>query len=65
MPTYYDDNFGHWDDMDDEENQAFYQQVQKESVKKTCADCGNTVMLRPDYTICNSCADRLENGFGF
>jgi len=64
MPSYHDDNFGHWEDMDDEENQEFYQQVQQESIKKICEGCGNTVMLRPDYVICNSCADQLEGGYG-
>jgi len=65
MPSYYDDNFGHWDDMDDEENLSFYKQVQAESVLKTCGDCERKVMLRPDYAICNSCTDRRESGWGY
>jgi hypothetical protein len=32
MPTYYDDNFGHWEDVDDPDVQEFYYQVQRESV---------------------------------
>ena len=59
---YYDDNFGNWHDMDDEENQKFYKQVQRESVWKTCRRCGKKVKLRPDYDLCNSCADALERG---
>ena len=32
MPVYYDDNFGHWDNMDDPDMQRFYREVQKESI---------------------------------
>ena len=58
----HDDNFGHWDDTDDPDVVNFYHQVQRESVKKVCVDCGETVMLRPSYECCNSCADRREGG---
>jgi hypothetical protein len=57
MGSYYDDNFGHWEDMDDPDMVDFYHQVQRESVLKKCADCG-----RPDYGICGACADRAERG---
>jgi hypothetical protein len=62
MPSYYDDNFGHWDGMDDPDMRSFYRKVQRESVLKTCQGCGRKVRLRPDYAICNSCADRVERG---
>jgi hypothetical protein len=62
MPTYYDDNFGHWEDMDDPDMVEFYHKVQRESVEKKCEACGRLVRLRPDYSICNSCADKLERG---
>lgn len=63
MPrSYYDDNYGHWDDMDDPDNQAFYLQVQKDSVRKKCQGCGRMVKIRRDYAICNSCAEREERG---
>jgi hypothetical protein len=65
MAIYYDDNFGHWDDMDDPDMQDFYFRVQKESVVKTCKRCGRTVKLRPDYAICNSCADAIERGLDY
>lgn len=65
MPTYYDDNFGFWEDMDDPDMQRFYRQTQRESVLKTCVDCGREVMLRPDYECCSSCADRREAGWGY
>jgi hypothetical protein len=60
-PTYYDDNFGHWD-MESEEDVEFYHRVQEESVFKKCQGCGRRVKLRPDYYICNSCADIAERG---
>ena len=62
MPGYYDDNFGWWEDMDDEDAIDFYHRVQAESVWKTCEGCGKRVKLRPDYGICNSCATILERG---
>ena len=67
MP-YYDDNFGHWENMEDgnpdaEENREFYKQVQKESVYKKCQGCGQRVKLRPSYGYCNSCADKRERGY--
>jgi len=65
MPTYYDDNFGRWEDMDDPDMRRFYDQVQRESVWKTCEDCGRRVKIRPDYGCCNSCADRRESGWGY
>jgi hypothetical protein len=62
MATYHDDNFGHWDDMDDPEMVDFYHRVQNESVEKKCQACERTVRLRPDYVICGRCADILERG---
>jgi len=62
---YYDDNFGHWDGMDDPDMVAFYHQTQRENVEKVCVDCGRTVRIRPDYECCNSCADRRERGWGY
>jgi hypothetical protein len=63
--SYYDDNYGHWEDMDDPDTLAFYGRVQRESVRKKCAGCGRSVKLRPDYAYCNSCAERLERGEDF
>lgn len=61
MPSYYDDNYGHYD-IEDDDDREFYHQVQEESVTKKCTGCGRTVKLRPDYSICNRCADTLERG---
>lgn len=67
MASYYDDNFGHWENMepgnpDREDNLEFYKRVQKESVWKKCQGCGRRVKIRREYSICNSCATRLERG---
>lgn len=59
--TYHDDNFGCYD-IRDEDDLDFYNQVQRESVKKYCRGCGRAVRLRPDYAICNSCAEKAERG---
>jgi hypothetical protein len=57
---YYDDNFGHWDNMDEEGMVEFYHKVQKGSEWKTCKQCGDTVRLWQHYVICGGCADRNE-----
>ncbi len=67
---YYDDNYGVWEGMEEgnpdrEDNIAFYKQVQKESVRKKCKRCDKWVRIRPDYAICNSCADKIERGYDF
>ena len=68
--SYQDDNYGVWDNMDssnpDYEDQVrFYEHVQSVSVKKECRVCGREVILRPDYDMCNTCADEEEKGFGY
>lgn len=65
MASYYDDNFGFYEDMDDPDNQDFYEQVQRRSVVKKCVDCGRKVKILPDYECCNSCADKRERGGDF
>jgi len=69
MAGYYDDNFGHWDGMGDDEDgeemREFYDKVQNESVEKVCQGCGRTVRIRPHYAYCNSCADARERGMDF
>lgn len=59
--SYYDDNFGAWD-IEDEDGMDFYNQVQAESVRKRCEGCGGMFKLRPEYYICNGCAETLERG---
>jgi hypothetical protein len=62
MPrSYYDDNFGFYD-IQDEDDIAFYHEMQRISVRKKCQGCGRMVKIKPDYAYCNSCATRLEQG---
>jgi hypothetical protein len=64
MPSYYDDNFGHYEMEceDEEEVLAFYHAVQDSNRPTVCQGCGGTFMLRPGYGYCNSCADKREKG---
>ena len=64
MPGFYDDNFG-WYEIESDEDVEFYHQVQAESVEKECQRCGRLVRLRPDYGICNTCADAIERGLDY
>ena len=63
MRTYYDDNFGHWHNMDDDDVHDFYYEVQRRSVVKTCNGCGRRVRIMPQYGYCNTCADKREQGW--
>lgn len=62
---YYDDNFGYQTDADGEDRGWFRRHVQRNSIWKTCDDCGRRVKLMPDYGICDSCATRRENGWAY
>ena len=64
MPTYYDDNFGHYD-IESEEDVEFYFNVQKRSVRKRCDGCGDIVKILPEYGYCNSCATKREQGMDY
>ena len=63
MSTFYDDNFGHWDDTDDPDVRDFYRDVQRRSRAKTCQGCGRTVRLMPQYAYCDGCATAIERGW--
>ena len=60
--TYYDDNYGTWEGMDDPDMVAFYHKTQAASVRKKCQHCGRMVKIRRDYAICNACAEKVEQG---
>lgn len=64
MPrTMIDDNFGHYESTDDPEADVeFYQEMQRNSVRKKCQGCGRMVKIHYNYAYCNSCADKLERG---
>ncbi len=61
MAAVYDDNFGFWD-IDGQEEQAFFEYVQRQSVLKTCDRCERPVSLMPPKTLCASCVAALECG---
>ena len=65
MTNFYDDNFGKWENMDEQENRDFYDSVHRRSVWTECTVCGKRVKLLPGYDKCNACADALENGYCF
>lgn len=65
MASYYDDNFGQWEGMDEEENREFYRTVARRSVRKRCVGCKRMVRILPDYEVCNSCAEKRERGGDF
>lgn len=57
----YDDNFGFWH-IDGQEEQAFFEYVQRQSVAKTCERCARPARLMPEKTLCASCVSALECG---
>jgi hypothetical protein len=61
MAAVYEDNFGFWD-IDGQEEQAFFVDVQRQSVQKTCDRCDRSVRLMPSKTLCASCVTALECG---
>jgi hypothetical protein len=61
-PSYYDDNYGHWE-INGEEDLEYYRQTQAASVRKKCSGCGRTVKIKPDYAYCNGCAEKIERGW--
>ena len=63
--NYYDDNFGDWADMDEPEMVEFYRHIQDTNVKKECDGCGRQVLIQPNYSYCNACADKRERGIDF
>lgn len=65
MAEYYDDNYGHWEGMDDPDMREFYKETQRASVWKKCQGCGRKVKIKREYGYCNSCADKREKGMDF
>jgi hypothetical protein len=57
----YDDNFGFWD-IDGQEEQAFFEYVQDQSVEKICMRRERRVRLMLPKTLCASCVTALEWG---
>jgi hypothetical protein len=61
MAAAYDDNFGFWD-IDGQEERAFFEHVQRQSVPAICRRCERPVRLMPAKTLCASCVSALETG---
>jgi hypothetical protein len=61
MAAAYEDNFGFWH-LDDPEERAFFQHVQRHSVRTMCKRCGETVRLMAPKILCAACVFALECG---
>jgi len=61
MAAVYEDNFGFWD-IDGQEEQAFFEDVRRQSVQKTCERCDRHARLIPSKMLCASCVTALECG---
>jgi hypothetical protein len=61
MAAAYDDNFGFWD-IDEPEERAFFEYIQRESVGTICCRCELPARLIPTKTLCASCVSALESG---
>ena len=59
MTMAYSSNYG-WVELETEEDWDFYHSTINDSVEKDCRTCGETVLIRSDYDICNKCADHVE-----
>jgi hypothetical protein len=57
----YEDNFGFWN-VDGPDECAFFQHIQRQSLRKTCKRCGRSVRLMPPKTLCATCVSALECG---
>ena len=57
----YDDNFGFWSHGGQEE-QAFFDYVQRHSVSIACERCEQPVRLIPPKNLCACCVSALEYG---
>jgi hypothetical protein len=49
-------------DIEGQAEQAFFEHVQRKSVRKTCDRCGQRVRLLPPKTLCASCVTAPECG---
>ena len=57
----YEDDFGFWD-IDEPEERAFFEHVQRQSVFVACERCQRSVRLIPPKTLCATCVSALECG---
>ena len=52
-------------EVEDEEHGRWLRQRESEEVVKECERCERPRRMHRDYSICGSCADRLERGEDF
>jgi hypothetical protein len=57
----YEDNFGFWD-IDEPEERAFFEHVQRQSVFIACERCQRSIRLIPPKNLCATCVSALECG---
>ena len=61
MAAVYEDNFGFWE-IDCPEESAFFEHVQRQSLRTACTRCERPVRLMPTKAVCARCASALECG---
>ena len=61
MAAMYEDNFGFWQ-IDCPEEHAFFEHVQRQSVRAICQRRKRVVQLISNKTICARCVSALEYG---
>jgi hypothetical protein len=61
MPVAFDDNFGFWD-IDESKERAFFEHVQRQSIRTICERCDQYARLMLPKTLCASCVSALECG---
>lgn len=61
MAAAYEDNFGFWV-IDEPEERAFFEHIQRQSVPTTCKRCERPVRLIPPRDICGLCVCAMEYG---
>jgi hypothetical protein len=61
MAAIYEDNFGFWE-IDCPEEHAFFEHVQRQSVRAICQRCNRLVRLMPSKDLCAICVFAIECG---
>ena len=59
MSVAYEDNFGFWN-IESAEDEAFFEDVRRRSVQRTCGRCESSVQVLPRTTLCARCVSALD-----
>jgi hypothetical protein len=62
MPNNYEDNFGYYSVVDDQDELAFFYYVKPTSVLKICVRCNQKVYLQPKRKTCATCSEAIAYG---